>query len=412
MGVFDFIKSGVREMMIARPDNMKHLICFKHPDQNFPMYSQLTVDSDEAAVFFKDGRVVGVLPPGRHTLQTQNIPFLNNIVNKFTGGDVFIAEIFFVKMSPVLGLRFGGELEPMEDPVLFVSVSPQCHGEFALRVADPVRFVVGYHGQAASRIPDNDAILGWIKGKFFMSVKDGIAQVLMEKQKSMLNFAGLNEEFRQRILQRSPSCEEIGVQITDIGYFKVGLKDEDTQFLRQENAERAKAERGVNIAAKQAQANQFGLDQKYNQDARYVQNLAGNWQNYAAGQAIMGAGEGMREHGVGGGIAGLGAEVAIGANVGGAMAGAFANQPQFQVAPPQQPPQQAPQPQAAPGAVAVCPKCSARQPQGKFCQECGTSLAPQKKFCTGCSQELIPPTVKFCGNCGTPSAAPTQASGA
>src|SRR5579872_4660483 len=64
MGVFDFVKNGVREMMIARPDNQKSLIVYKHPDQNFPMYSQLTVDSDECCVFFKDGRVVGVLPPG------------------------------------------------------------------------------------------------------------------------------------------------------------------------------------------------------------------------------------------------------------------------------------------------------------------------------------------------------------
>ena len=47
-------------------------------------------------------KVVGVLPPGRHTLSTQNIPFLNSIVNSFTGGQVFISEIFFVKTSPVL----------------------------------------------------------------------------------------------------------------------------------------------------------------------------------------------------------------------------------------------------------------------------------------------------------------------
>jgi hypothetical protein len=53
MGIMDFVKGGVREMMIARPDQLKHLIVFKHPDQNFPMYSQLTVDSDECAVFFK-----------------------------------------------------------------------------------------------------------------------------------------------------------------------------------------------------------------------------------------------------------------------------------------------------------------------------------------------------------------------
>ncbi|NUO49949.1 MAG: SPFH domain-containing protein, partial [Polyangiaceae bacterium] len=100
MGIMDFVKGGVREMMIARPDHLKHLIVYKHPDQNIPFWSQLTVDSDECALFFKDGTYQGWLPAGRHTLQTQNIPFLNNLVNKFTGGDVFIAEIFFVKTQP------------------------------------------------------------------------------------------------------------------------------------------------------------------------------------------------------------------------------------------------------------------------------------------------------------------------
>ena len=104
MGVFDFVKNGVREMMIARPDDQKAHLVYNHPDQNVPMYSQLTVDSDECAVFFKDGRVVGVLPPGRHTLQTQNIPFLNNLVNNFTGGNVFIAEIYFVRTVPKRGI--------------------------------------------------------------------------------------------------------------------------------------------------------------------------------------------------------------------------------------------------------------------------------------------------------------------
>src|SRR5690606_6956951 len=106
MGVMDFVKNGVREMMTARAAHFKHLIVYKDPDQNFPFWSQLTVDSDECAVFFKDGRVVGVLPPGRHTMSTQNIPFLNNTINKFTGGDVFISEIYFVKTAPVRSIPF------------------------------------------------------------------------------------------------------------------------------------------------------------------------------------------------------------------------------------------------------------------------------------------------------------------
>ena len=150
MGVFDFVKNGVRELMIARPDTMKNLIVYKHPDQNLPNYSQLTVDSDECAVFFKDGRVIGILPPGRHTLQTQNIPFLNGIVQSFTGGQVFIAEVFFVKTTPVRSVPFGGPIGDMIDPLTAEQISPRIFGEFSVVVTDPVRFVVGYVGQAGA----------------------------------------------------------------------------------------------------------------------------------------------------------------------------------------------------------------------------------------------------------------------
>src|ERR1043165_8600069 len=90
MGVMDFVKNGVREMMIARPDHFKHLIVYKHPDQNFPFWSQLTVDSDECCVFFKDGKVVGVLLPGRHPLapQNQSAPIATNTATSPVADDI------------------------------------------------------------------------------------------------------------------------------------------------------------------------------------------------------------------------------------------------------------------------------------------------------------------------------------
>ena len=52
-----------------------------------------------------------------------------------------------------------------------------------------------------------------------------------------------------------------------------------------------------------------------------------------------------------------------------------------------------------------CHACNARVPPGKFCAECGTTLAPQKKKCTGCGVDLQAGS-KFCAECGTPANAP------
>ena len=363
MGIFDFVKSGVREMMIARPDAQKHLIVYKHPDQNVPFWSQLTVDSDECALFFKDGRYVGHLPPGRHTLQTQNIPFLNNLVNKFTGGDVFIAEIFFVKTQPLRGVPFGGPLESMEDPVLYEFVTPRIFGEFSLVVVDPVRFVIGYHGQCAGA-QDNDVILNWIKGKFFMSVKTVIGQVCAQQQKSLLNLGGMSMELAARIVQSAPNCEEIGVRILEIGNFNINFAAEDQRLLREANKARGEARRNVGIASDTARAKQFELDQKFGQDARYT-NMAGGWNQYAAGQAMLGAGEGMAKGGGNTGLAGLGAQVAVGAGMAHMMNPAFQQAQHPQQGYPGAPPQGYPgAPQGYQGAPQPGPGHHGAPPQG------------------------------------------------
>jgi membrane protease subunit (stomatin/prohibitin family) len=400
MGVFDFVKNGVREMMIARPDHLKSLIVYKHPDQNVPMYSQLTVDSDECAVFFKDGRVVGVLPPGRHTLQTQNIPFLNSIITNYTGGQVFIAEIFFVKTAPLYGVPFGGPIGDMLDPLTGEQVTPRIFGEFSIVVVDPVRFIVGYSGQAAGG--DNDHILNWVKGLFLNAVRTTLGELCEVEGKSVLQSMSLRQKLAQAFVAKCVDLNDIGVKILQMGDYQINFSEEDRQRLQEANAEIARAQRAVKVkqigvagAQAEAQAKQFELDQKYQQDSRYVQNLAGNYQNFAAGQAMIGAGQGMQQHGVGdSGIAGAGVQMAMGAAMGAAMmpmGRGNAPQPQFPVG------------GGGPtGSPVTCSKCGATQPAGKFCSECGNALVVAKKFCTGCGTELGA-TAKFCANCGTPS---------
>ena len=395
MGVFDFVRNGVREMMVARPDGQKALIVYKHPDQNLPMHSQLTVDSDECAVFFRDGRVVGVIPPGRVTLDTQNIPFLNSLVTSFTGGQVFIAEVYFVKTTPVRSLPFGGPVGDMIDPLTGEQVQPRIFGEMSVVVVDPVRFVVGYSGQAAAG--DNDAVLAWIKGLFMNGVKTTLGELCDSEGKSLLQAVSLTSKLAAAFVAHAPDLNDIGVRILQVGQFNINFSDADRQRLVAANAEIAKAQRDVRVrqigvagAAADAQAKQFQLDQQFAQDSRYVKELAGSYQGYAAAQAVIGAGKGMAEHGVGGGIAGLGAQMAVGMNVGSSMAGGFA-------AP------AAPPPTFSPGGTqATCSKCGTKQPGGKFCAECGSPLVAQKRFCSGCGLELAA-GAKFCSSCGSPA---------
>ena len=408
--VFGFVKDGVQEMLIHRPDDKKDLIIFKHPEQTIPNFSQLTVDADEAAVFFRDGSVVGVMRTAgagqRHQLSSQNIPFLGQLLDKVTGGNIFITDLYFVTMKPVYDLPFGGELGYMEDPMLGEMVTPRIFGKFAMQIVDPARFIVNYVGMRG--IESNDQILGWIKDCFKNSVKSVIGHVCVNEQKSMLQLMPLQSQLARMFEQHCPDLENIGVKILQVSDFNINLSPEDEETLKAAQAEIGKAKREARVAqiaiAKaqaEAQQKQFELDQEFQQDARYTGLAGGDFGKMAAGKAMIGAGEGMAKGpGEGGGGGGMMAGAGLGAGFGMAQAFAGAMAPGAPGAAPAAPAAAAPPMQAGPGGTVACPGCSANVPPGKFCAECGTSLSPAPKFCPSCGHQNVAGS-RFCSNCGT-----------
>jgi hypothetical protein len=427
MGILDFVKSGVQRMMIARADTHKDAVVFKHPDQTFPFWSQVTVDSDEVCLFFKDGQYIGALGPGRHTLQTQNVPFLNNLVDKFTGGDVFISELFFVTTKPLYNQGFGGPIGSMRDPELELRVDPRAYGTYAFRVVEPVRFVLEFWGQKASSDPE--AALGWVRDQLMMGLRTTLGRLIKQGEMTFMDLGSAGPDVAKAIVRDCPDLVRIGVQVLEIAKLNINLTDDDQkridQFqdqIVQAKLDARKARIAVSQAEAQAQQRQFQLDQDYTNRARYLQNMnMPQYQQYAGAEAMLGMGQGMSRGGdaPAAGLAGAGlvAGMAMG------MAGtphaypppgypapgypapgyppgyASGHAPPPGYAPPGYPPTQgydapppgaagSPQPPpqttvsgsspSAPVAVrsVACGRCGAGNPLGaKFCAECGNSLA-------------------------------------
>ena len=130
--------------------------------------------------------------------------------------------------------------------------------------------------------------------------------------------------------------------------------------------------------------------------------LAGSFQQYAAGEMALGAGQGMAQGGRRRAVPSWPP----------ASAWAARPPPRFQPGPPPPPgttfagggPGYASQAQAG----AICSNCQASNQAGaKFCASCGTSLAPPAVVCSNCHADN-PEGAKFCASCGT-SLAPAVA---
>jgi membrane protease subunit (stomatin/prohibitin family) len=255
MGILDFVKSGVQRMMIARADSHKDAVVFKHPDQTFPFWSQVTVDSDEVCLFFRDGQYVGALGPGRHTLQTQNIPFLNNLVDKMTGGNMFIAELFFVATKPLYGQGFGGPIGSMRDPELDLRVEPRAYGTYSFRVVEPVRFVIEFWGQKASNDPQ--APLEWVRDQLMMGLRTTLTRLIKQGELTFMDLGTAGPDVAAAIVRDCPDLTKIGVQVLEIAKLNLNLTEQDQKRIDQFQDQIVQAKldaRKARIAVSQAEA--------------------------------------------------------------------------------------------------------------------------------------------------------------
>jgi membrane protease subunit (stomatin/prohibitin family) len=311
MGIFDSIKGEAKRNFIARADTAKGDIIYKYPENNIRMLTQLTVDADEVALFVKDGKVEGKLGPGRHSLDTNNIPFLSRLIEGFTGGNLFISEVFFVSVREFAGVKFGGPIGDVRDPETGLGIGTMVYGDFSIRVTDPEKLVVGLVGMGRT---GNDELLGWFKNQVLKVTRDRIAELLVKKRWPLLDVTSgaYTEEIETEVISGlKPHVDTYGMTVVRMGNFHVSIKPEDEATLK-----------------------------KLSKDVAYSR-LAGGFQQYAQGQAMLGAAEGMAKGGDGGGGAGN-ALGGMGMGMGFGMAQQFMNQQGQQQRP------QEPAPQAAP----------------------------------------------------------------
>ncbi|MDZ4771636.1 MAG: SPFH domain-containing protein [Planctomycetota bacterium] len=358
MGIGDWFKRSTGELVIARPDDAKSFVVWKHKDPTIPKFSQLTVNSDEQAVFFRDGKVVGTLGPGRHTLDSTNIPFLSNLLDSFTGGRLFITEVFFVSMREFTGAKFGGPVGNVEDPKSGVPVETMVHGEFSFKVTSPEQLILNLVGTG---VAENFDVRQWLKEQVLKVLRDRIAQMLVKNKWPLLDVTSgaYTEELETDVVAGlTTHVASYGLVIVRLGNFEIAINEDDAKNLK-----------------------------KLYTDAAYLRTVGGvgNYREFAAGKAMLGAGEGMAKGGGGGDGTGGGLLGGAGLGVGLGMAQMMMNQQNQQN-----------QNRGGTGGVgggdATAPS-SPNAPSGggasgaaraKFCSNCGTGLGEAGNFCPNC----------------------------
>lgn len=221
----------VRREFIARPDEAKDLIIYKWPDKNIRKFTQVTVQPDEQAVFFKDGKVVGTLAPGQHRIDGQAIPFLNMIIDAATGGNLMIAELYFVSTREFPNLKFGGSIDNVEDPKTKLGVGLRVFGTYSMKVTNPDELIVRLVG--TQNIESNEEISDWATQQMLKDFRDMVTERVTKGELEILGIAAQTEELEKIALEGAKEhLAGYGVEVAKFGNFTISLREEDEEMLK------------------------------------------------------------------------------------------------------------------------------------------------------------------------------------
>jgi len=342
-----------------------------HGSAEIKLGAQLVVQQSQEAVFFRDGRALDVFGPGRHTLATQNLPLLTELVSlPFGGKSPFRIAVVYVNKKTFLDQKWG-----TREPVVFRDselgvVRLRAFGAYGYRIKDSQLFintVVGNQG-----LFETDRLKDFYRDIIVSRLND----LLGESLKTIFDLAKLYDEIGTAAKARlSEDFAKYGVDLTDFYVNSITPPDE--------------------VQAK--------LDERASMGAIGDMNT---YMQFKAAQAVQDA----AQAGGDGGAAGAGMGLGLGAGFGAMMPGMISNAMQQGAqggaggtAPPAAPASGATA--AAGGAAAAaaggfCTECGGAVPAGgKFCPSCGAKQAGPSG-CTGCGQP-VPEGAKFCPNCGT-----------
>ena len=118
-------------------------LVWKSPIENFNTTSVLIVDETHQALVLVNGVQYGLYGPGRHVLETPNIPAAKRLINIPTAGRTsFPCKVFYVNMIHQMAMEWGvpGNIK-LEDPIYQVFMDIGARGTIDLVITDCIKFL-------------------------------------------------------------------------------------------------------------------------------------------------------------------------------------------------------------------------------------------------------------------------------
>lgn len=143
MAIMDFLNRQFIDV-IEWVDDSRDTLSYRYPDDDKQIKNeaQLIVRESQVAQFVYVGQFADTLGPGRHTLKTENIPILSDLLGwKYKFQTPFKADVYYVITRVFTGNKWGTSNPVMMRDADFGVVRMRAFGTYDFKIVDPVRFL-------------------------------------------------------------------------------------------------------------------------------------------------------------------------------------------------------------------------------------------------------------------------------
>jgi len=330
MGLRDFIVKQFIDVIQWNETEDGVLACrFPMCDMEIQNGAKLTVRESQAALFVNEGRVADLFGPGLHTLNTQTLPVLTNLMNwDKLFQSPFKSDVYFFATRLQVNQHWGTGTPITIRDKEFGVIRMRGYGIYSYRVSDPRTFFIKVSGtRDVYRVAD-------LEGQLRNTIIGRMTDTFAESTIPFIDMAANQVELGQKIAEQlQPTFNDLGLALDSFVVQNISLPDELQKLLDQRI--------GMTMIGDMGRYTQF-------QTAQALPIAAANEGGGAAGVGV-----------------GLGAGLAMAQTMMGALRPPAAGEP-------------APAPAAAGAAGA------AASGETKFCIACGKPIPRAARFCSEC----------------------------
>lgn len=212
-----------------------NIFAWHYPKSNLTTYTQLIVMESQEAVLFKEGQMIGKFGPGRHVLDTKNLPLLHTFFGiPFEGNNPFTAEIWFINKLQPRDIDYATSGFRYHDPDYKTMVPLFASGRYGIKIKDAEKFLKKIVGTAEAFTGDD--ITNLFQGEIEIKLISSISTFMQANTIGLKAISSYLEKISVAVKQDLvPYWENYGIELTVFYIISIDIDDtteEGAEILR------------------------------------------------------------------------------------------------------------------------------------------------------------------------------------